>query len=213
MMTVFFQGCSGNINQVNVKTREKQSGPPVAHRIATILAGDVLRAYSELEPLTIGSLAVRSETVHLPVPYYSDAERDQAWTVIRQSRTPGPGQPPFLDLVHAFRVVNVVDRHNRTAIPTEVQVIAFGSAMAWVGLPGEVFTELGMAIKQASPFAHTFVNELANDMIDYVPDRKAFPQGGYEPATARCAAGCGEMLVDTATRLLVEMFSAAKPTK
>lgn len=210
MATVFLQGCSGNINQVNVKTREKQSGPEVANRIATILAADVIRAYPQLESVPVGSLAVRSVTVNLPVPYYADEERDRAWEAIRKSRAPGPGQPKFLDLVHAFRVVNVVENHRRSPIPAEVQAIAFGNRMAWVGLPGEVFAELGMAIKRASPFPHTFVNELANDMLDYVPDRKAFPQGGYEPTTARCVAGCGELLVDAATRMLVEMFEAGR---
>ena len=30
-------------------------------------------------------------------------------------------------------------------------MIALGKDLAWVGLPGEIFTELGMAIKEASP--------------------------------------------------------------
>ena len=75
--------------------------------------------------------------------------------------------------------------------------------MAWVGLPGEIFTELGMMIKLGSPFQYTIVASLANGSIGYVPDRKAYPQGAYEPVSARCAAGSGEMLVDAATRLLV----------
>jgi hypothetical protein len=81
-----------------------------------------------------------------------------------------------------------------------------GDQIAWVGLPGEVFVELGLAIKRASPFPLTIVIELANEDIGYVPNREAYPQGAYEPVSSRIAEGSGEMLVDAAIRLLTEQF-------
>jgi hypothetical protein len=78
-----------------------------------------------------------------------------------------------------------------------------------VALPGEIFAELGQAIKRNSPFKHTIVVELANGSIGYVPDRKAYAQGAYEVVSARCAEGSGEMLVDAATRLLIDLYRAA----
>jgi hypothetical protein len=86
-----------------------------------------------------------------------------------------------------------------------VQVIALGENVAWVSLPGEVFVELGLAIKRRSPFAHTFVVELANENIGYIPDRRSYAEGNYEPESARCAAGSGEKLVETAVELLSEL--------
>ena len=62
----------------------------------------------------------------------------------------------------------------------EVQVIALGKDVAWVSLPGEVFTELGLAIKQDSPFATTIIAELANGLLGYIPSRRAYAQGNYE---------------------------------
>ncbi len=72
-----------------------------------------------------------------------------------------------------------------------------------MGLPGEIFVELGKAIKIASPFPLTIVAELANGSIGYVPDRRAYPQGAYEVISTRVAAGSGEKLVESATRQLV----------
>ncbi|MBI3874457.1 MAG: hypothetical protein HY300_00490 [Verrucomicrobia bacterium] len=93
----------------------------------------------------------------------------------------------------------------------EVQVIALGDDLAFVSLPGEIFVELGMAIKQASPFKHTIIAELANGAIGYIPTKRAFAEGNYEPTSARCAAGSGEMLVEAAVRLLNELkLSEAK---
>ena len=73
-------------------------------------------------------------------------------------------------------------------------------------LPGEVFVELGLSIKQASPFKHTFIVELANGSIGYIPNKSAYPEGNYEVISARCAAGSGEMLVSSALKLLEDLY-------
>jgi hypothetical protein len=72
-------------------------------------------------------------------------------------------------------------------------------------LPGEAFVELGMMIKANSPYRFAVVNELANDMLDYILNRKAYREGSYEVTTARCTSGCGEQLVSAAIELLAEL--------
>jgi hypothetical protein len=98
-----------------------------------------------------------------------------------------------------------VARREGTPHRVEVQAIAIGEDVAWVSLPGEVFVELGLAIKQRSPFPTTFVVELANENIGYIPDRRSYAEGNYEPESARCAAGSGEKIVEAAVRLLEDL--------
>ena len=74
----------------------------------------------------------------------------------------------------------------RTAIPIEVSAIAVGST-AFVGLPGEIFCPLGLALKARSPFAYTFVGKLCNDTLGYVPTRQAYDEGGYEATSSPLA--------------------------
>jgi neutral ceramidase len=69
--------------------------------------------------------------------------------------------------------------------------------------------ELGLAIKQDSPFPNTIIAELANGAIGYIPSRRAYAQGNYEVVSARCAEGSGERLVDTALRLLSSLYAEA----
>jgi neutral ceramidase len=92
--------------------------------------------------------------------------------------------------------------------------IALGNEVAWVSLPGEIFTELGLAIKQDSPFPHAIIAELANGSIGYIPTRRAYEQGNYEVVSARCGQGSGERLVDAAVKMLkglhAEMTDQAK---
>ena len=87
-------------------------------------------------------------------------------------------------------------------------MIALGDRIAWVSLPGEVFVELGLSIKRASPFRQTMIAELANGLVGYVPNKSAYPEGNYEVVSARCAAGSGEMLVAAAVAMLEELAAA-----
>ena len=121
------------------------------------------------------------------------------------SKSPEPG---FLAKVQAFKVLDVVAQ-NGHPWDVEVQVIALGDEVAWVSLPGEIFVELGLAIKQDSPFPHTVIAELANGSIGYIPSRRAYAQGNYEVVSARCAAGSGEKLVDAVLRLLRSTYAEA----
>ena len=66
-------------------------------------------------------------------------------------------------------------RHRKELAPhqgqlrkTWLQAILIGD-IAIVGVPGEFFTVLGQEIKRRSPFRYTYVFELANDYIGYIP--------------------------------------------
>jgi neutral ceramidase len=95
----------------------------------------------------------------------------------------------------------------RGVLATALSVIAIGD-LAIVGLPGEAFVEYGMALKANPYFARTFVVCYCNDLIGYIPTREAYPQGGYEVATARVAPGAGEAMMAAALATLRELGGA-----
>ena len=66
------------------------------------------------------------------------------------------------------------------AIPLEQVCIAVDD-YAFISFPGELFTEIGMRIKAASPFRHTYILGLANGCVGYIPTRRAIGEGSYEP--------------------------------
>ena len=89
-------------------------------------------------------------------------------------------------------------------LATAMTLVTVGS-LAIVSIPGELFVELGLAIKANPYFAQTFVAGYCNDLIGYIPTRAAYHEGGYEVDTARIASGSGEMIVDTALSALAAM--------
>ena len=97
---------------------------------------------------------------------------------------------------------------------TWLQVMAIGD-VAIVGVPGEFFTKLGLDIKNRSPFRHTYIAELANDWIGYLPDRDAHKLGGYQCWTglhSYAEPGTGELAAPGAASTPAEAgASASRP--
>jgi hypothetical protein len=203
LITLFTLGCAGNVNHIDVRTKDPQKGHGEAERIGTALAGAVIRALPELKHVE-GRLGARAATVLLPRPRVLPEEVEKARAV---AATFGkPDAAPFLELVNAFKVIEVAESGGKP-LEAEVQVFGLGKDLAWVALPGEIFVELGLEIKRRSPFRQTIVVELANGSPGYIPDRKAYAEGAYEVVSARVAEGSGEFLVETAVRLLGEVYS------
>lgn len=105
-------------------------------------------------------------------------------------------------------------RVGAATVDAEVQAIVCGP-LAIVALPGEPMTELGMAIREASPFPQTLVLGYSNgNGVHYVgmPHEKA--RGGYEVGQAGAGtAECGPMLVDAAVKMLNELYAARPKEK
>jgi hypothetical protein len=77
--------------------------------------------------------------------------------------------------------------------------------VAVVGLGGEVFNEIGKAIKTASPFPHTLIITHCNGAAGYLPTKDAYPDGGYEVQTSPFRPEAAEVVVKEALRALREL--------
>jgi len=202
MLTMFANGACGNINHVDVQSALGQSSPREARRLGTILAADVLKAYMRLRPVEDVTLRVRRETIELQAAKYTDQELRRAREVVAKIDE----STPFLERVNAYKVLDLAARQGRP-YEVDVQVFALGRDIAWVALPDEIFVELGLSIKAASPFRQTNVIELCGGVPTYVPHASAFGEGQYEIVTTRYAQGSGEKLVTAAVRLLAELYA------
>ncbi|MFH1267370.1 MAG: neutral/alkaline non-lysosomal ceramidase N-terminal domain-containing protein [Planctomycetota bacterium] len=197
LVSVFANGTCGDINHFDVTGRQTLK----TQYIGQTLAATVKAALPGLKHVTQPRLAVRSEVVQLPLRTYTPDEVALAQKAMEQM---GTGEKPFMDMVKAYEIMGFKAR-KPGKLPALVQAIRLSDDTALVGLPGEVFVELGLAIKKASPFANTMVVELSQDCPDYVPTRKAFTEGSYETVCSWIEPGGGEMLVDSAVRLLEQL--------
>ena len=70
-----------------------------------------------------------------------------------------------------------------------------------------MFVELGVAIKQRSPFSTTLVCAYNDNSLQYIPTAEAFAEGEYEihGGGRYVAPGDGERLAEGAIRLLADL--------
>jgi neutral ceramidase len=198
MLTVFTIGAAGNINHWDVKRPGPQRGFDEARRLGEVIGAAVIRGYTHLEPITSPALNALSQFIDLKVQKSTQAEVEEARKIL--ATPPSPDVDFTLDRVKATRVAELQGK-GWNNIQAELQVLSIGQ-IAIVGIPGELFVELGLEIQKRSPFPYTYVVELANDGIDYIPTREAYEQGAYEDTSARIAAGSGEQIVDKAVEML-----------
>lgn len=194
-VTLFGAGTCGDINHVDVTTKEQPAGQAMAKHVGTTLTKTVQAASSRQ---VFPKLAVKSSTIECPLQQYP-AEK----VAIAKTRLPkvGTQEFTFLEQVEACKIL-ALDSLQKEKLACEVQVFRLSDDTAIVCLPGEVFVDLGLAIKTASPFANTIVIELCNDVPGYIPTKKAFAEGSYETVNSILSPGGGEMLVEEAVKLL-----------
>lgn len=200
IVSLFGAGTCGDINHIDVTKDDQPKGQAMAQHIGDTLREAAGRAAEHAQSLD-GSLAVRSETVRVPLQQYS--EKDIAKARANLTKVGGK-ELSFLEQVEACKIVALQAR-DKDHLPLDVQAFRLSHDVAIVGLPGEVFVELGLAIKDRSPFKHTMVIELCNDAPGYIPTKKAFAEGSYETVNSLVQPGGGEMLVEAALKLLAQL--------
>jgi hypothetical protein len=191
-------GTCGDINNVDVKGGSRNENRNYQHteRVASRVAAAALWAWNEM-PFTgeapVGGAMAEATLARRPI---SEADLSRAREIL--DRKAGTMEERGFAM-HLMRTASLPER-----TPTWVQALRVGD-LAIVGMPGEPFVELGLEIKRRSPFGKTFVIELANDSVGYLPVRRAFDEGGYEVVSSPFEAGTGEHLAETALQLLRDL--------
>ena len=101
---------------------------------------------------------------------------------------------------------------NWISSPGEVWAMRVGDC-AIVGTPGELFSEIGQAVRSASPFPTTLFAGYCQGVLGYVATPEEYPHGGYEPSVAHrgyahpapFAPEAAQLLIDTSLDLLADL--------
>ena len=181
---LFAQGAAGNLvpigPEMEMEERLELTGKVLgmeALRVYTALGAEALpvndsrgaealRAYGPPESL-------RSATSVPPKPMLAAASENlllDLWTE----------QPPIADAERSHQTFPyltppLVDGKVECA----VQALRLGD-VALVGVAGEAFVEIGLAVKARSPIPHTIFLGYTNGCLGYLPTATAYEPGGYE---------------------------------
>jgi hypothetical protein len=206
---LYVQGACGNINP-------SLMGPDWDHprRLGNALGAEAARVALLAEPGESVPLRVEREKLKLPalLPVSVEAGRERVARLEaererldREGVREGAGSRVWntRTLERARRSLEALEGgESLPPVEAEIGALRIGE-VALVSNPTELFCEIGMAIKKASPFAWTAVAGYTDGSAGYVPTRAAYPEGGYEVERAcRVNPEAGEMIEATSGRLL-----------
>ncbi len=196
---LFASGCAGD----QVPTWRQGNS---RRRVGRALGSEAAATWQKIQELTddplLGSV---SRTVELPLPpdYPTpdqvrekiDAVEDKAGSECRWLMS---------------QLVQVEKYHECATVPWEMWAARIGD-MGIICTPGETLVEIGLQLKQRSPFAHTSVISIANGGADgYLCTDNAIKEGGYEPGKGYNPSGPGTeaVLVENGVEMLEELYAA-----
>jgi hypothetical protein len=210
LIPIFFNGCCGNVNHVDYTDRTQGRGFQMAQRVGYLIGVAAFEAQNRAVPVQGNRISLSRESVRLRRLKISADQRRWAEDVLGKARDhPARGQVDGLPDEHYARMWAEMYRQQSEDDFAEVCALRIGD-LGIVTLPGEMFCEFGLQIKQQSPAKHTIIIELANDAMGYFPTREAFGQGGYEPTpgTTLYESNAGEELTASALKQLHTLFSS-----
>lgn len=215
-VALFVTGAIGDVGPV-------KRGWPVLEALGRAVAGEAMRVLAAMpvgEWQGVAAAESALELPLLPLPSVAEMEQEAArWqtteTVDATALLPShPKIPVAMRHWSASTLAALRTGSAPTAVKSAVQVIRAGE-LTLVSAPGELFVELGLAIKAGCGGNAVFVCGFGNDNVGYIPTRAAYPLGGYEVSEAykyygypaALAPEAGEQLVAEARRLCAMLAS------
>lgn len=190
----FLEGASGSTHNLNL------TGDEAARRIKQA----VQEALAQAKPRPIEKLAALKRPFKFKVRQFDEGQEDEALSKYCRKYS-GPYADTVIKVFRDMRQKLAPQRGQERE--TWLQVMRIGD-VALVGVPAEYFTQLGLDIKNRSPFRYTYVAELANDWIGYLPNLEGHKLGGYQAWTgfhSYAEPGTGERIVDEVVKMLKEI--------
>ncbi|QNK60328.1 hypothetical protein [Paenibacillus sp. PAMC21692] len=181
-VSVVLNGACGNINPWDPYADKPQDDAVVMGNRLAVSVNNVIEAISFMDQAELDW-----KIVHIDIPLRKVNEVDLAAARRYLADHPNPRwlNDVVLDdkWVYASGMLDLHEQYERNPLYRyEIQVLRIGNA-ALVGLPGEPFSEGGLAIKLGSSSPYTLIAH-NTQFAGYIPTKEAFLRGGYETTTS-----------------------------
>ena len=190
---VFLQGASGSTHNLTV--------PP--DEMVVRIKDAVERARGAAATRAVTRLAALEEPFEFRVRVFDESAEEEAVKSYCRKRVENEEAAESIAAVFRTQRSEIAPHQGEKRVTSKKTMVV--GDVAIVGVPAEFFTVLGQEIKRQSPFRDTFVAELSDDWVGYVPDRRGHELGGYQTWTGHhsyCEPGTGERMVAAAVSQL-----------
>jgi len=176
-----------------------------ARHIGNVIAGAVLQVYDKVcwQAADRVQGAIRRIEVPSNRPAPGDLPLAREYAALhragRDAEIPFEGMELTTVVAEAERMLRL--EHGPDSFTMPLSAVAIGD-VALVGMPGEPFTGIGRALKEAPGWKLVLPCCITNGYEGYFPMREAYDEGGYEARSSVYAAGVAERIIDEGAALL-----------
>lgn len=198
---LFINGSFGDVAPRTTIGGSVGDGAPAALEVGLLAARDAVRAFrniKEYRDFTLETLHCDFELPLAPPPTLEEALDQLAERSSDDKYADGEAgfQWNYWNAVREARVGELKTQRIFSQVVTSLGPVAI------VPFAGEIFSEIALRLKKASPFAHTLCAGLANGGQGYYVTREARGRGGFEVTVAR--AYSAYLFVDNIDDILIE---------
>ncbi len=203
---IFFNGAQGDTNHYCL-TPEYHTEKSYRHsmHMGLSVAGEAMKLYTYAEPIECNGVDYKQYNYEVPSNRGTPEQLPLAEKYIalheagKRSEIPYTGMEYTTVVAEAYRIKQL--ENGPDSYTLYLNAVKVGS-IAFSGIPGEPFTDIGRGIKDGSPFDMTIVCCCANGDEAYYPMQSAYDEGGYEARSSTFAAGIAERIIDGSVEML-----------
>ncbi len=216
---VFIQSAEGDVAQINRNpskaereflTEDNNSRGETcnkARHAAQVLAATVLKNYMTAEEIDAERVSFGKKELSVP-SHKDDQDYEQALKITELRKAGRHHELPYEGMMLVTVVANARRVVAMKTAPDFFKYTLFAITVgdfAFLAIPGEVFTEIGNMMREASPYEHIMLCGLSNTMTTYFPSTTAYSEGGYEVVNSKIGPGTDAVMAKGARELLLEM--------
>lgn len=203
---ILSNGTSGDINNIDFTGKRPPRAPfEQIQIVAGKVADAAYRATRETEYSSDAPVKMVQRKVTLKYRKPNEEEVAQARKILEMDDKELEAKKLSKLAPHyAVRTLSKLDIPD--TVDATIQAIRIGD-QAIVSLPFETLVEIGLELKEKSPFPHTFTIELANGGFGYLPTPEQHKLGGYETwrGTSNVEINASRILTDQLLEMLSEL--------
>ncbi|MBQ3556982.1 MAG: hypothetical protein IJA11_04220 [Oscillospiraceae bacterium] len=198
----------GDMNDTEISFDNEMKSPGMARFIGRALAGTILQVYDKVEYVDVDKVSMLHHIVEVkantPTPEELPLAREyfKLHEEGRDDLIPFEAMELTTVVAEAGRMVRLADGPDTFKL--ELTGLRIGG-VAFVGIPGEPFTGIGVGIKDNEGWDLILPACLTNGNEGYFPMKDAFDEGGYEARSSNYVSGVAEDIIAGGSKLLAEM--------
>lgn len=198
----------GDMNDTEISFDNEMKSPGMARFVGRALAGTVLQVYDKVEYVDIDSIKILEKIVKVPanIPRPEDMPRAKLYKKLheegRDNEIPYEAMELTTVVAEAIRMCEL--EHGPENFEINLTGLKIGP-VAFVGIPGEPFTDIGVQIKDTPGWKAIMPVCLTNGGLGYFPMKSAFDEGGYEARSSKYKGSVAESIIRGGKELLDEL--------